>query len=150
MKRLVGTALIGGLILMLGGMSSLAADSSQATVSDFIKLIAASKKIQVEEVESFLAARGVSLESRALLTQRIAADLFGSLGVRVTASGDRVIRSDQLSRLRPLASFVTLQANAGAGTDEVRNRGIKVRAGGRQPNSNANVNAFESLREDPR
>lgn len=148
MRRFVGTALIGGLILMLGGVPSLAADSPQATVSDFINLIAASKKMKVEEVESFLAARGVSLESRALLTERIAADLFGSLGVRVSASGDRAIRSDQLNRLRPLASFVTLEANAG--TDEVRNRGIKVRAGGRQPNSNANVNAFETLREDPR
>ncbi len=150
MRRFVGTALIGGLILMLGGVPLLAADSPQATVGDFIKLIAASKKMKVEAVESFLAAQGVSLESRSLLTERIAADLFGSLGIRVSASRDRAIRSDQLNRLRLLASYVTLEANAGAGTDEVRNQGRKTRAGGRQPNSNANVNAFESLREDPR
>lgn len=110
MRKIVSAALVGAMMALAGGALAQAADAEQATVADLVKLIAASKKMKVEEVASYLASRGFILELRTPLTERIAADLFGSFGIHVAASRDRAIRSDQIGRLSTLALFTTIQA----------------------------------------
>jgi len=149
MKSFMSMALAVGSMVFLSVCPLAAGEAPQATVGDLVKLIATSKKLKVEDVEKFVAASGFSVSPGTALTERIAADLFGALGVAVKASGDRGIGADRIGRLGALASFVRIEAN-GSSSDDPNNQGMKTRKGGNEPNSNADVNAFKSMREDPR
>ncbi|MEE9219902.1 MAG: hypothetical protein V3U98_12620 [Acidobacteriota bacterium] len=161
MKRFVRGMLALSLVGLLGGAFVWASDTGQATVGDLVDAIATAKKVGRRDVESFLTSRGVRLDTEALLSEQLAAELFRGLGLNIVGLQDRPLQRPQAdrlaARLAPVISIGSIAAedalggsgSSGHGTDEVRNRGVKARRGGRLPNSNANVNAFESIREDP-
>jgi hypothetical protein len=144
----------------VAGALALAAGNDQprqARVADLAKVIAAAKNLSVKQVTDFLAMKG--FDANAPLTERLAADAFGALGVtNLRASQNRAITEDQLGTLRSLAALVqprtfgASDTSSGDGREpgEVVNVGKKTRPKGQTPNSNADVNAFGSLRDDPR
>ncbi len=163
MRRIARFAVAGALAVCVAGALALAAGNDQprqARVADLAKVIAAAKNLSVKQVADFLAMKG--FDANALLTERLAADAFGALGVtNLRASQNRAITEDQLGTLRSLAALVqprtfgasdTSIGDSGDGREpgELVNQGKKTRPKGQTPNSNADVNAFGSLRDDPR
>lgn len=164
MKRMVRFALVGGLAVCLVGAVALAAGNDRAKVSDLVSAIAAKHGMKAAEVARILEARqGRKLDLDATLDQGTAASLLNDLGL----SGLKASRGSapmSISDINSLGSLIAVARLSGEDNDdgdgdgdgdgresgEVVNRGRKTRPKGQTPNSNADVNAFESLRDDPR
>jgi hypothetical protein len=156
--------LVGGLTVGLAGAVALAAGNDKARVSDLVGAIAAKHGVKAAEVVRVLEARqGRKLDLDAFLDQGTAASLLNDLGLSGLKSsrGGAPMSMSDINALGSLISVARLSAednNDGDGdgdgdgreSGEVVNRGRKVRPKGQTPNSNADVNAFESLRDDPR
>lgn len=165
MRRIVSFALTGALALCVGGVLAVAADSAPAVekapakVQDLVKAIATTKKMDPREVESFFRKGGLDFDLNSELRGEVAASMLQRLGFNISAGADMLMSSSDVSRLAMVASYGRFSANTDddpsesdcdAAGGEVCNRGRKTRAGGNQPNSNANINAFESISDDPR
>ena len=160
MSRITKLALTGALALCLSGLLAVAANSAPAAekapakVQDLVKAIATAKKMNPAEVETFLRNGGLKFDLNSDLRGDLAASMLAQLGLNVRSTGDMLVSDSQVSRLGMVASYGSFTLNAedecDASLGQVCNRGKKLRKGGNQPNSNANVNAFESLRDDPR
>jgi len=164
MKGIVRFAVVGGLAVCLAGALALAAGAEKAKVSDLVGAIAAKHGMKVADLSSKLQARGLKLKLDDTLTHQTAAELLQEFGVLVRASqGSREVSASEVGRFAPLVAVSVFTAGDnddgngdgsgdgdGREAGEVVNRGRKTRKSGALPNSNADVNAFESLREDPR
>jgi hypothetical protein len=156
---MVKFAVVGGLAVCLAGALALAAGADKAgkaKVGDLVGAIAAKNGMKAADLKAKLEARGLKLRFEDTLTHQTAAELLQEFGVSVRASqGSREVDSSEMGRFSSLIAVSRVTAEdigGGDGRDEgeVVNRGRKTRAGGNSPNSNADVNAFETLREDPR
>lgn len=166
MRRIVSFALMGALALCVGGVVAVAADSAPAVekapakVQDLVKAIATTKRMDPREVESFFRKGGLDFDMNSELRGEVAANFLRQLGFKISALGaDSLLSSSDVSTVSSFASFGQFSASADddpsedlcdAGGGEVCNRGVKKRPQGSSPNSNANVNAFFSIGDDPR
>jgi hypothetical protein len=158
MKRIARFALVGGLTVCLVGAVALAAGNDKAKVSDLVGAIAAKHGVKTSEVVRVLETRqGRKLDLDATLDQGTAAGLLNDLGLSgIKASrGSSPMSISDINALGSLIAVARLSAQDNGGGDghddgEANNRGRKTRPKGQTPNSNADINAFESLRDDPR
>lgn len=161
MKGIVRIAVVGGLAVCLASAMALAAGAEKAKVGDLVGAIATKHGMKAADVTSKLEAKGLKLKLDETLTHQMAADVLQEFGVLVRASqGAKEVSSTDLGKMAPLVSISRMADDNDDGNGdgegdgreegEVVNRGRKTRASGRLPNSNADINAFESLREDPR
>ena len=162
--RIASFALTGALALCVSGVLAVAADSAPAVekapakVQDLVKAIATTKKMDPKEVESFFRKGGLDFDLNSELRGEVAASMLQRLGFNISSSSDMLMSSSDVSRMAMVASYGRFSASSedqvdGGGDpqdDEANNRGRKTRAGGNSPNSNANVNAFFSISDDPR
>ena len=165
MRRIASFALTGALALCVSGVLAVAADSAPAVekapakVQDLVKAIATTKKMDPKEVESFFRKGGLDFDLNSDLRGEIAASILQRLGFNVSAGSDTFLSPSDVSKMAMvIASFGQFSASTedqvdGGGDpqdDEANNRGRKRRPQGSTPNSNANVNAFFSISDDPR
>ncbi len=112
-----------------------------------------------KEVESFFRKGGLDFDLNSELRGEVAASMLQRLGFNISASSDMLMSSSDVSRIAMVASFGQFSASGhddpseegcDDGEGEACNRGFPriVRKG--TPNSNANVNAFSSISDDPR
>ncbi|MEE9219901.1 MAG: hypothetical protein V3U98_12615 [Acidobacteriota bacterium] len=145
---------------MLAAEAAPAVEKAPAKVQDLVKAIATAKKMNPSDVERFLRNGGARLDLNSELRGELAADLLGRLNINVTSKSDFVLTLAQVGRLASIAAYGTFSAaghengephdDGRSDPDVAGNKGRKTRAGGNQPNSNANINAFESISDDPR
>lgn len=156
MRGITKFAVVGALAVCMTGAAALAAGSGKATVGDLVKAIAAKKGVSVVTVQGTLEAKsGRRINLDATLDQGLAASLLADLGVPVQASRHSEMTMEDVNKLGSLLTLARVSAEDSDGGDgrdgdEVVNRGRKTRPKGQTPNSNADVNAFESLDEDSR
>lgn len=163
MTRIARFAVVGALAVSAAVALALAAGSEKAKVGDLVSAIAAKKGVSTTQVRTQLESRGRKLDLNATLDQSLAASILSDLGVPLQASRRTDMSVADVSRLGSLFSMTRVSAeDNGDGDGEVSpcdderdpgqvcNRGRKTRAGGNSPNSNADINAFETLRDDPR
>ena len=160
MRGITKFAVVGALAVCMTGAAALAAGSGKATVGDLVKAIATKKGVSVVTVQGTLEAKsGRRINLDATLDQGLAASLLADLGVPVQASRRSEMTMEDVNKLGSLLTLARVSAEDGDGDDdggdgrdggEVVNRGRKTRPFGQTPNSNADINAFESLDEDQR
>jgi len=155
MKRIMTFAVAGAVAICCAAALAVAADSGKAKVGDLVGAIAAKKGVSTAQVQNTLETKsGRKLNLDATLDQSLAASLLSDLGVPLSASRKSEMTVSDVNRLGSLLTFTRVSAEdtGGDGREpgEVVNKGRKTRSSGNSPNSNADVNAFESLREDPR
>lgn len=149
-----------GVVALVASGAVQASGADSATVGDLVRAVAARHGVPASQVKSALEAKGRRIADEDALTREWAARILSDLGVPLTAGRDARLSASDLSRLGPVIALtrVAQAEDNSSGPDdrsgrqpgEVVNQGRKTRAGGRLPDSNADVNAFETLRDDAR
>ncbi len=147
-------------LLLSIGLLSIPAFAKDVTVGEFALKYANSINLKVSSeddavralIEKGLISRDLSVDF--LLTEEILADILKRAGLNASTSNpDNIL--DETSADSAISSLSGSLGDAGESSsdtlkwdDDVNNYGKKTRPFGQLPNSNANPNAFYSLRED--